>query len=357
MTTARPPVLLLCQPLDALPLPGLNQAIQNLGIPAFLLRVSTDSSNDTSADDNDYALTLDLQDWDCATLQHAVAQLSDHYQIAGIIPPYGHSLHCRAVAQAVSHLAEEFHLPGYGSLAYDLSRNRFLLRCAWRSAALPTPDFALIHSSSQLQRIAAQLNYPVRLSPLHFALPHLNIRSLNTRDALAAQTLLTRTLTRWVLTHGPFASESGVDLRTHQPLHFELGSDLLLSTWHPSISMAFTLVIVNRSIHIVCARQILTRNQRRNTVRRKDFLVLQQLACSGVTAVGIHTGIVECQVQLTPAGPQLECIIPHYTDPRLLPVIEETTGRSFAELWLGLHTQWADHSSPIVVSVSSSCLS
>lgn len=308
-----------------------TRAIQSRGIQSVCLRTSPECGETPSHD-----LTLSLPSRDTKDVVAAINRLGERYQIVGIIPPHGTSLAAIQLGDIVAHIAEQHQLPGISTLAHALSSNRFLCHCHLQST-LPTQAFALIQHPSSLTQSANSLGVPVRLSPVHYALPHLESR-INTLTSLAeAYAHIQRNLSRWMFAQGRMPTGVGVDPRTLNVIRFNWGSDQLMCHDTEGTEVAVSVMAVRGEAHGVACQQVIRRDKDPVKITLRQTHMIRQLAEDAVTVLGVQTAWVHCILHHTPKKTTIEGVIPHYVDPRMIDVIEKTTKTSWEELMVGLY--------------------
>lgn len=301
----------------------------------MLLRIASHGATSRRATPTHHDLALDLRDGSADALRATLARLSERFQILALLPPFGASSQHLSLGQTIAGLSDAMALPGFSEAAFVAAKNRYLTRCCWQNAGLPTTAFSLIQFPSALVPAIADIGLPARLSPLHYTLPHLEAHLLREIESSRAYQLISRTLQRHALTHPAPEFSIGEDPRTHHRIRFSFSTDQLAVAAPAGIMVEFTLIIRDGVPQTAAATPI---TQRRNstppTVKRTRIVKMAQLAIEGCVALGIKTGVVCCMIQHTADGDFLDGIIPNYIDTRVIPLIEENCKMPWPEIVL-----------------------
>ncbi len=302
-------------------------------LSSVLLRIAAHAKMPPRCTRTPHDLALDIRDCDMETLRAALARLSDRFQIVAIIPPIGVSSKHLQLGQTIAGLSDQLTLPGFSEAAFVTARNRYLTRCHWQNAGLPTSAFSLVQFPSALDPAIASIGLPARLSPLHYGLQHLEAHVQRDTEKTKAYQLVARTLQRYALTHPAPDLYSGEDPRTRHHIRFSFSTDQLAAAMPPGITVEFTLLIRNGIPKTISATPITERRGgAQPVVNRAIIAKTASLAIEGCVALGIRTGIVCCLIRHAADGDFLDGVIPNYIDARVIPMIEEDCGMSWPEV-------------------------
>lgn len=290
----------------------------------ILLRIASHTGEPRRVRWAQRTIALDIRDGSADTLRTTIAHLSKRFQILALLPPIGVSSQHLHLGQAIAGLSDDMALPGFSRAAFATAMNRYLTRCHWQYRGLPTTAFSLVQFPSAIDPVIATIGLPARLSPLHYALPHLEAHILRNTENAKAYQLIARTLQRHTLTHPVFEPYNGEDPRIHHHTRFSFATDQLVVASPVGITVEFTLIIRDGVPQTVSASTIIQRHgSTQPAVSHTRIAKMAQLAIEGCAAIGIRTGIVSCLINHTGIGDFLDGIIPNYIDARIIPYIEK----------------------------------
>lgn len=317
MTIQKRPAIVQCS------LGDMRQPITKTSAPKrhepahILLRL-----NAPAAAPNGFDLVLDIGQPDLQVLRSTLERIAERYHIIALLPPNGVSFAAQEAGRMIALIAEECQLPGFGSGALALASNRFLTRCHWQQARLPTSKFSLVQFPSALALAAATIGYPAQLSPLLYTLPHLFARINRESELAKAHQLVSRVMNRYALNHPLTPFSDGCDPRTGHHIRFSPVTDMLFSAAKQSTTCALTVISRDGNPGVLACKA--------PPLRKADVHTLCELATQACTTLGMRSGVATCIVSHGPAGNFLEGLMPHYMDPRLLP----TLGKKVAAIYL-----------------------
>ncbi|PIR19877.1 MAG: hypothetical protein COV45_07820 [Deltaproteobacteria bacterium CG11_big_fil_rev_8_21_14_0_20_47_16] len=295
----------------------------------------TDDVMDGAAD-----LNLNISSSQEGQLRTCVKNLSQHYDIIGVLPPSGHDYRTLTIALQVAQIAEEHHLPAFSSTALKVCSNRYLTRCALQHAQIPVSNFMLIQYPSALQLAAESIGFPAQLSPIHHELPTLSVNIMSHEELMPAHHHMTHILQNWILTHDYYNDTQAMDPRTKQHLRFSISGDMIYTKCHSEPAVKITVLLSDGKICILAVATITPRGKHTHKrLTKKQLLQAEGLAGAACNALKIQNGIVNCCVQFDKNGVYVTDIIPNEVDRRLAPHIKRTLGLSLDELWLRLYSR------------------
>lgn len=260
-----------------------------------------------------FDLVLDIGQATLPILRHTLDRLTDRYHVIAFVPPNGTAFAAQEAARLITQVAEERHLPSFGSRALAIAGNRFLTLCHWQMASLPTVPFALVQFPSALTAAAATMGYPAQLSPLTYALPHLVAHVHREGDLAKAHQLVSRVMHRHALSHPSPSLSDGCDPRTGHHIRFSPSTDMLLTASRTSESCALTVITRKGQ-----PKAQICKGPR---LQKMEVHTICELATAACKVLDIQNGVATCMVRHGPRGSYLEGIIPQYADNRLLPAI------------------------------------